>query len=443
MQEETTQRTSLLRKNIFVSFFLKGWSGIIYFLLVPLTLACLGEYRNGLWMAISSLLVWIDTFDIGLGNGLRNKLATYVAQGDTQRAHEAVSTTFFMLIIIIVPVALILISSLHFVNLYGLLNADPTRVADLDRVVAASLILVCGTFIFKFVGNVYTALQLPAINNLLQTGGQTLVLFFTWLVWRSETHSLMHIALANTLGPLLVYLLAYPITFFKRYPNFRPRLSCINLRSVGDLLGIGIKFFFLQISSVLLFMSSNIIISNLYSPAAVTDYQIAYRYFSLLLILFTIISTPYWSATTDAWEQGDIAWIMKSQRNIRHILMGLAVVCVLMILGANWFYRLWVGSEIHIPLSLTLATAAYVYILIFSLGFSNFINGIGTLRLQLIFTIGTALVFIPLCWVSARIIGEVWSVPFTMIIILIPGTIVNIIQYYKLSHGTAKGIWKK
>ena len=58
-------RSSLIFKNILASFFIKGWSVLVQLMLVPTTLACLGVYENGVWLTISSVLLWIDNLDIG------------------------------------------------------------------------------------------------------------------------------------------------------------------------------------------------------------------------------------------------------------------------------------------------------------------------------------------------------------------------------------------
>lgn len=79
------KRSALLKKNIAGSFFIKGWNCIVQLLLVPLTLNCLNQYEYGIWLTINSILIWIDQFDIGLGNGLRNKLAESIAQNDKLR----------------------------------------------------------------------------------------------------------------------------------------------------------------------------------------------------------------------------------------------------------------------------------------------------------------------------------------------------------------------
>ena len=58
------QRTILMRKNILTSMMLKVWSGFVFLALVPLTLSCLGTYNNGIWLTISSMLIWLDHLDM-------------------------------------------------------------------------------------------------------------------------------------------------------------------------------------------------------------------------------------------------------------------------------------------------------------------------------------------------------------------------------------------
>ena len=94
---KSDDRSRLIRRNILFSFLIKGWSGVIQLLLVPVTLFCLGNYENGIWMTISSILLWVDSLDIGIGNGLRNKLSEQIANNDYEKARESVSSAFFML----------------------------------------------------------------------------------------------------------------------------------------------------------------------------------------------------------------------------------------------------------------------------------------------------------------------------------------------------------
>jgi O-antigen/teichoic acid export membrane protein len=439
----SNHRSSLLQKNILASFLIKGWSAAIVLLLVPATLNCLGEYKNGIWLTISSLLLWIDNMDIGLGNGLRNKIAEYMAHGECERTRSLISSTFAMLTCIIFPVLLILLLLIAISDSYMVFNADPSKVDHLDQVLMVTVTLVCTSFIFKLIGNFYMGMQLPAVSNLLIALGQTVALVGTYFVLYSGSHSMMLIALVNTAAPLLVYMLAYPYTFFYKYPHLRPSFKLINFKEARAVINMGVQFFIMQISSVILFMTSNLLISKLFTPALVTPYQITYRYFSLMLVAFTVICMPFWNATTDAYERGDIQWIRNATRKLRLMIIGIMACMVMMVLLSPWVYSVWIGNKVSIDIRMSIVMATYIFILIYSMRYSYFINGIGKLRLQLIFTTVAAILFIPLAYLTTQCTHSIVWFMIVMCLVNIPGLIVNRIQFYKLINGKANGIWMK
>jgi len=435
-------RSRYLFANIAASFLIKGWSAVVVLLMVPATLHCLGDYQNGIWLTISSLLLWIDNMDIGLGNGLRNKVAEYMAHGETERTRRLISSTFAMLTCIIIPVLLILLLLIALSDPYGVLNAEPEKVSHLDQVLMVTVTLVCTSFIFKLIGNFYMGIQLPAVSNLLIALGQTLALVGTYIVLWSGSHSLMHIALVNTAAPLLVYLIAYPITFYYKYPQLRPALSLINQKEAKGVVNMGVQFFIMQISSVVLFMTSNLLISKLFTPAMVTPYQITYRYLSVLLVVFTVICMPFWNTTTDAYERNDMEWIRQATRKLRLMTIGILMMMVVMVVISPWVYDIWIGN-ITIDIKMSIVMAAYIFILIYSMRYSYFINGIGKLRLQLIFTASAAIIFIPLAYLTTQWSHDIIWFMIVMCLVNIPGMIVNRIQFHKLINGKATGIWAK
>lgn len=439
----SSSRSSLLQKNIFASFVIKGWSALIVLLLVPATLHCLGEYKNGIWLTISSLLLWIDNMDIGLGNGLRNKIAEYMAHDEFERTRSLISSTFAMLTCIIIPVLLILLLLIALTDPYWIFNASPSKVDHLDQVLMATVTLVCTSFIFKLIGNFYMGMQLPAVSNLLIALGQTLALIGTYIVLWSGSHSLMLIALVNTVSPLIIYLLAFPYTFLYKYPHLCPSLKLIKLKEAKAVIHMGVQFFIMQISSVVLFMTSNILISNLFSPTMVTPYQITYRYFSILLVIFTVICMPFWNATTDAYQKNDIAWIRNATKKLRLMTVGILICLIVMIALSDIVYAIWIDQQTVIDLKMSIMMATYIFILIYSMRYSYFINGIGKLRLQLIFTTAAAVLFIPLAYLTTQWTHSIIWFMIVMCLVNIPGLIVNRIQFYKLINGKANGIWMK
>jgi len=440
-------RTSLARTNIFWSFGLKAWSGLVYLLIVPLTLSCLGEYKNGVWLTISGLLVWIDNMDIGLGNGLRNKLAAHLAHDEWDEARSTVSSTLLMLVLVIVPISVVLLTLIATMDVYGFFNVEPTLVEDLRPALYVATSLVCTTFIFKFLGNFYMGLQLPAVNTALVVGGQTLALIATYAVYLSGQQSLPLIALANTGAPLLVYLAAYPYTFYNKYPKLRPAIDCFRRSIVKELFDIGIKFFLIQIAGAVIFFTSNLLISKIFNPVLVTPYQIAYRYFSLVLMVFAIVCTPFWAASTDAYERGDLEWIRLSHRRMTRMLLLFALLTVAMILVSPMVYHIWIdlwmGQHVEVPFSLSVCMGIYIFELVWSMSYSYFLNGIGKLHLQIVMTMAAAVAFIPLTYIATHC----WHSPMALYIVLIfinlPGLIVNGMQLHRILSQTATGIWNK
>lgn len=435
-------RSQLLKKNILFSFVIKGWAGIVQILLVPITIHCLGNYINGIWMVISSVLIWIDSLDIGLGNGLRNKLSERIALRDSRGAKEYVSTTFFTLIGIIIPAIVLILLACTNIDLYKLLNVDPRIIPNLTAVICLSVVLVGNTFIFKFIGNVYLALQLPAVNNALVTLSQTVTLLAVFIQQVCHIHSLTWVAIAYTGGPLLTYLIAYPITFQWRYKELSPSWRFFKKSKIKELFSLGVKFFVLQIAGIVLFASTNILISRLFSPELVTPYQVTYRYYSFIVMLFTIIAIPFWSATTDAYAKHDVKWIRSSVRKLNLIVLSMLLIIIVMTLVSPFVYNIWVGSGVKTNMMLSSIMGAYIFVIVFSLSYSYILNGIGALNLQLISTVMAALLYLPLAWLFAKRLG-INGIALALVIVNIPGAILNRIQYKKIISGKATAFWTK
>lgn len=438
---KNNDRSLLLIKNVLASFVAKGWSAIVVLLMVPLTLNCLGAYKNGVWLTVSSLLIWLDQMDIGLGNGLRNKLAVYVAHDDKEKARQIVSSTMAMLLVIIIPIMLILLLLVSYSDIYSFLNVDRQAIPELQAALTAAVVLVCMTFVLKFIGNVYMGMQMPAISNLLISLGQSLALLFTWWLYIEENATFFWIVVVNTASPLIVYMFAYPLTFYLKYPELRPSLSYVRLHTAIEMGNIGIKFFWLQLASIMQFMTANILISKYFTPEMVTPYQIAYRYMSLIIVAFTVVCMPFWNATTDAYEHGDIDWIRKANSKLNFLTLLLGGILIVMVSVSSWVYSVWIGTGCNVPFSITLTMAIYIYILVLSMRYSYFLNGIGALRLQLYMTVSAVVFILAACAVCSYAHEIVWFM-ITMCLCSMPGTIVNIIQFNKILKGNAKGIWR-
>jgi O-antigen/teichoic acid export membrane protein len=205
---------------------------------------------------------------------------------------------------------------------------------------------------------------------------------------------------------------------------------------------LGIKFFVLQIAAIVIYQTSNIIIAQLFGPAQVTPYNIAYKYFSVVPMFMGIILMPFWSAFTEAWIKKDIEWIKNTMKKLRIIWFLLTIATLIMLVFSDLIYRLWVGKEIVVPISLSISIAAYVIIYSWNGIFINFLNGVGIIKLQLYSGIWGMVLNIPLAIYLGRTLGIIGVVLPTVFLGAI-NMIWSSIQYKKIINFTAKGIWAK
>lgn len=426
------QRTSKAKKNILLSIGIKACSILVSLVLVPLTLGYLNKYEYGIWLTLSSTLMWINYFDIGLGNGLRNKLAEALADSDVKIGQVYISTTFALLTIIMVVFYLLYYVCHFFFSWNAILNISSNELStDLDNLVLFVLLFFCLNFILKVIGNVYLAKQLSVVNDLMIFVANVCSCIIIYILTLTTEGDLAKVALVYSVSPVVVYLLAYPITFSYLYKDLAPKWSCINFRYSKSLLSLGGQFFIVQIACLIIFSTSNLFITQLCSPSEVTVYNIAFKYFSVITMAFIILITPFWSAATDAYARKDFAWIKRSVGMMMKFWALLEIVALIMLLVADYVYNVWVN--LTIPFSLSILMFLYVSIVNWNNLFAYFLNGIGLVRTQLYSSVIASMLYIPL----AIFLGHIWGmngICLAMCIVLFLSSIVLPIQYRRIIY---------
>ena len=117
------ERSLEAKKNILASFVIKGFSISISLLMVPLTINYVNPTQYGIWLTLSSIVAWFSFFDVGFGNGLRNRFAEAKALGNLEKARTYVSTTYAVLTMIFSGVWLIFVAGNQFIDWSKVLNA--------------------------------------------------------------------------------------------------------------------------------------------------------------------------------------------------------------------------------------------------------------------------------------------------------------------------------
>ena len=221
-------------------------------------------------------------------------------------------------------------------------------------------------------------------------------------------------------------------------------IKYVKLNSAKDLLGLWFLFFIMQFAALILFSTDSFIIDQLYGPEEVTPYNIAFKYFSLVTMGFAIITTPFWTAYTDAYHKRDFDWIKRITKKLKIFWLLLAFGVIGMLFFANTFYEIWIGTQIKIPFILSASMACWVLISSWTSLFGNFLSGVGKIRLSLYHSFAMIIINIPLSVFLAKYLnlGSTGVIIGTCICVL-PQVFLHPIQYKKIITNTAKGIWEK
>ncbi|NTW25561.1 MAG: oligosaccharide flippase family protein [Lentimicrobium sp.] len=438
------ERSQIIKKNILYSFLIKGISIVISFLLVPLTLGYLGANDYGIWLTLSSVVAWFGFFDIGLGNGLRNKFAEALALGDKVLARSYVSTTYFGLSAIFAILWLIFFIISFFVDWQAVFNTPAGQTDNLHALVVYVFSLFLIRFVLKLLAIIITADQRSAISNTFDPLSNVISLIVIYVLTITTDGSLMNLALAVTASPIIVLLVASFVFFSREYHDFRPSFKYVKLNQLKELTGIGFQFFLIQIAVLVIFSTDNMIITQILGPEHVTPYNIAFKYFNSITMAFAIIMKPLWSAYTQAYTINDIPWIRRITGKLTRFWLVILALVIIMILVSGPFYKFWVGEEIKIPFLLTVFMGVFILISTWNNVYVYFINGTGKIRFQLYSSLFAAALNIPVSIYFARDLEMgAAGVILATCICLFPGTILAPIQYFKIINKTATGIWAK
>lgn len=210
--------------------------------------------------------------------------------------------------------------------------------------------------------------------------------------------------------------------------------------AVKSLFGLGVKFFIIQIQMIVMYQCTNILISNVANPEAVTAYNIAYRYLSTGLMIFTIILNPLWPAFTDAYAKGDYEWMRNVYRRMKRLSYIMIGGILVMAIVSPVVYHIWIGDEATIPVMMTWSVALYSIILSWVTLQITLINGIGAIKLQTYVTLIGLFCNIPLSLFLGRYMGAVGVVTSMSLINLIYAVIFTV-QINKLLNKDSGSIW--
>ncbi|MBP3590867.1 MAG: MATE family efflux transporter [Clostridia bacterium] len=404
-----------LLKHIVLAFGIKGISLFLSLFSMPLYIKYFDNSEAlGLWYTILSLLNWITICDLGLGNGLRNKLTEALAKGEKDNAKKYISSTYISMACIIVPIALIGVGVLALADLNSFFNIDVSLISKktLFKAVALLFLGVCLSFVLKVINSIIYAVQKSSINNFLTLITSAIPLLYVFLAKGSDIEkNLISLTIVHIIAVNLPLLVATIVAFGnKMLRDCTPSFKHCDKETAKSMLGFGLRFFWAQIFFMLLNSTNEIIITKLFSSSDVVTYSIYNRLFTVVGSLFMLALTPLWSKITKDLAQKKYHKIQRTNRFLYLLSAAAFVGELLMVLCCQFIVNIWLQDEaiiVHYPTALAFAFFGGTYI--FNVVLTVVANGMADLKTQIVsYGIGGALK-IPIVYLLA-VGGAPWSV---------------------------------
>jgi len=365
------------------------------FLAMPIMIKYLGAEQFGVWATMLTLITWVMLFDLGIGNGLKNKVSESLAKDNSEQAAGYISTAYGL----IGGISFILFSLFLLLSFWLpwqiIFNTQSISEIDLRQSVITLSFFIFFNFWISLVNQIYHGLQKSSTVVLGQFISNALALFSVFLLYQFTQPSIILMVIAYGLSIVTANLML-SVLVFKSHKELIPTYKVFDKKKISSLLSLGIKFFIIQVAVLVIFMTDKILITQLLGPEYVMPYEVLFKLFSVFTVIHGLMLAPLWPAYSDAYHKGDLNWISK---NIKQQLK----IAILLFIGAfalaalgPEIVKLWVGDEVIVSKRLYYLFAVFIVFSVWSNVFAYFVNAVNRLSVQLYTSIIAAILNIPL-----------------------------------------------
>lgn len=391
-----------LGRNMLLSSICRPLSMLISYIYIPLVLNYLGDEKYGIWSTILTIISWVHYFDIGIGNGLRNKLTESLAKRDG-KSRDLVSSAYVIIAIIMTAFAVLFSLAASIVNwetVFGVKNIKD----NLYAVVTVSVIFIAINFVFSLCKNILYAMQKAAVVSASDLAVQILNIIGLLVISRFSDGNLFLMAVAYGLAMLLVNIIT-SIILFTRHKDVSPSLKYVNLESGKKVTSLGVQFFIVQICALILFTTDSLIISYMYGAVEVTPYSMVNKIFNIIISVYAALLTPTWSDITKANAEKDYDHINKLLRALNMIMSIFFGFTLILLIVFRPLSGWWLGKDLNYTSVLIVFGALYCVLTIWCNTYSYFTNAMEIMKVPRIVAIVQAIINLPLSLFFAEVLN--------------------------------------
>jgi O-antigen/teichoic acid export membrane protein len=372
---------------------------------IRVSLPYLGKDRYGLWMAMGSLVSWMNLADLGLARGMQNHLSQANGEDDHELAARYVSTGLATLTAIALVIGAILAPFVFTMPWASLLNVrEPALANETRAVVGAVLIVFLLEFPLSLVPTIYSAYQRGYVASLFTMVGSLASLIPLFVATKLELSlPWLILALGGTNIAMTLVNLGYCM---REMPWLRPRLHMITKKALRALAGTSFALFVFQIGALLVNETQSVIIARRLGLAEVTDWSIFMRVYTLPAIFLQMIDAPLIPAYREASVRKEHDWLRTAFWRVTKFKMAVALVAAgLYVVWGNWAATLIAGQPIVFSTNVWIACGCLLVVAVWNGSFNDLMIGADRLRLLVATVLVNGLVTPALSYLLAPSLG--------------------------------------
>lgn len=373
-----------------------------------ITLPYLGNERYAIWVTLSSITALLAFADLGIGSGLINSVSDANGRDDRASAQKSVSNAFLMLTALALLLGAILIIIYPMVPWDHIYNVT-SSLAKSEAAPVSAIFIACFLISMPLgvVQDALTGYQEVYIDNLWLIGARVSSLFGIIIAVQLDA-GLVWLVAALVGLPLIVIALEFIWFFWFRRSWLRPTLRSADPKIVWFLMRLGWMFFSLQIAGTLAYNIDNLVIAQVISPEAVTNYSIPSQLFKLSTVVISLVSLPLWPAYGEAIARHDLHWVKRTFRlSLLLNFFSSAAMSLVLVIAGKPLIHLWLGQTVTLDPVLMIALAVWTIIYNVSSALSMLFNAASVIRFQVIWATTMAVANLGLSVLLTRHYGTV------------------------------------
>ncbi|MFK8046231.1 MAG: lipopolysaccharide biosynthesis protein [Crocinitomicaceae bacterium] len=421
-----------LKSNILGSSAFKVISIACSFLLVRACANYMGEEKYGILLTVLSFFVWFSVLEVGISSNFRNRLTKYFSEKDSKNGKTVVSNVYRLLgktYLVVILLLLIISSAFPFEYIFLPTDYSPHGFGLAFTLSAVFYMLF---YIAFALNTILLSTHYAKATYLILALQNTVLLFGIYTFnYLDITPTFLLIFVWFTFVPLFFWVLSNVVIYKTILSDFAPQWNQVYSSNQSFKYNINYGFFIIQLCVLIIFSTDNLIIINKLSGSEVFKYNLAFKYFNILIVVFNVILLPYWSSFAEASHQNNKQWIKTHLKKLILVWFGTFVMGFVLLVSSNYAYHLWIGKTIEISFYLSVFMLISILLTAWNSIFAYYLNSISEVKSQTILSIISAGINIPLSLWLIDIYGAK-GVIISTCISLLPLAIVLPIQSFQM-----------